>query len=93
MFGRPDAPPAKKRTSIAMLLHDRLKALNRPINVRIFATDVHRGSLDTAAAGIYGETSVANLSPSRLETYFTRVKDGYKISPDLRNLVVFRRII
>jgi two-component system CheB/CheR fusion protein len=75
--------------SLAILVHERLSAMNRPINVRIFATDVHRASLDFASAGIYNKASVERLSSSRLERYFTKTREGYRVSQDLRNMVVF----
>ncbi len=75
--------------SLAMLVHERLLAMNRPVNVRIFATDVHRASLDAASIGLYGEASIGQVSSSRLQRYFVKTQDGYKISQELRNMVVF----
>jgi two-component system CheB/CheR fusion protein len=77
--------------SIAMLLHEQLEAARRPPNVRIFATDVHRSSLDVASAGLYEEESLERVSPIRRERYFTR--DGYRwrVSKELRQMIVFAR--
>ena len=75
--------------SIAILLHERLTAMNRDINVKIFATDVHKASLKTASAGIYNKNSITNVSRTRLENYFTENANGYQISPSVRNMVVF----
>jgi two-component system CheB/CheR fusion protein len=57
--------------------------------VKIFATDVHRGSLERAARGIYHADAVAQVSPERLERYFLRSGDDYQVIPDLRQMVVF----
>ncbi|HEX6246218.1 MAG TPA: CheR family methyltransferase, partial [Polyangiales bacterium] len=74
--------------SLAILLHELApKFGDRP--VKIFATDVHPGSLELAARAIYSEEVVANVSPERLERYFLRRGDGYQVIPDLRQLVVF----
>ncbi len=75
--------------SIAMLLHERIEAAGRPINAKIFATDVHRASLDTAALGLYSEEALANVSPQRLARYFDRKKDGYHVVSELRKMIVF----
>lgn len=75
--------------SIAILLHERLTMMQRPANVRLFATDVHRLSLDTASTGVYDDAAIANVSPARLKTYFTKTREGYRVSQDLRNMVVF----
>ena len=75
--------------SIAILLHERFTAMKRDVNVKIFATDVHKTSLETASVGIYRKNSVANVSQTRLENYFTENANGFQISPNIRNMVVF----
>lgn len=75
--------------SLAILLHEQLTALKRPVRVKIFATDVHRSSLDTAGAGIYSEEHLVDVSQERLQRYFTRKLDGYHVVPELRQLIVF----
>ena len=74
--------------SLAMILHEVSKATNgRPI--KIFATDVHRGSLEIAARGFYAEQAVANVSGERLERWFRRQNQGYQVVAELRQMVVF----
>ena len=72
-----------------MLLHERLSARRRPVNVKILATDVHQASLDVASAGIYAEEQLAGISPERLERFFTRKPEGYQVSQELRQIIVF----
>ncbi len=74
--------------SYAILLHELAPRFgNRP--VKIFATDVHKGSLEAATRAIYSAEAVANVSPDRLERYFLRRGDMYQVVPDLRQMVVF----
>ena len=75
--------------SIAILLHERFTAMKRDINVKIFATDVHKTSLETASNGVYRQNAVVNVSPTRLEKYFAVNANGYQILPNIRNMVVF----
>jgi two-component system CheB/CheR fusion protein len=75
--------------SLAVLIHEQLEALGRPVGVKIFATDVHRASLDCASAGVYTEAQLADVSPERLRRYFVRKGDGYQVAHDLRQMVVF----
>jgi len=75
--------------SIAMLVHEQVVRSGKHLNVKIFATDVHARSLEIAAAGIYSQESLAGLSPQRMKEYFIPMDDGYRVSPELRNLVVF----
>ncbi|HVV49757.1 MAG TPA: chemotaxis protein CheB [Polyangia bacterium] len=74
--------------SLAILLHDLMpKFGERPL--KIFATDVHRGSLEHATRGIYGAEAVAGVSADRLAHYFIKHGDGYQVVPELRQLMVF----
>ncbi len=74
--------------SLAIVLHEiASRHGDRPI--KIFATDVHRGSLEHAAAGIYDEHAVGNISRDRLERFFLKRGRAYQVVPDLRSLVVF----
>ncbi len=74
--------------SFAILLHDLMAKLGeRPL--KIFATDVHRGSLERAARGIFGPEAVAGVSADRLARYFIKHGEGYQVVPELRQMVVF----
>ena len=74
--------------SLAILLQELAGAYgDRPI--KIFATDVHRGSLEQATLGVYGEDAVTNVSPDRLARYFTQNGNSYQVVPELRQMVVF----
>jgi two-component system CheB/CheR fusion protein len=74
--------------SVAILLHE-LAAREGNRQVKVFATDVHRGSLEVAARGVYDEESVANVSNERLERYFMRHGKNFQVVGDLRQSIVF----
>src|SRR5262249_9574062 len=63
----------------------------RPLNVRIFATDVHRHSLDVASAGLYDEDALEDVTPARRARYFARDEHRYRVGKELRQLIVFAR--
>ena len=75
--------------SIAILLHEALEKAERPINVKILATDVHKASLDQASLGIFDDDQLAEVSRERLARYFIKRQDDYKVSQDLRQLIIF----
>jgi two-component system CheB/CheR fusion protein len=75
--------------SLAMILHEALAALEHPPRLKIFATDAHRGSLETASLGLYDEDSVSEVPPERLAKYFSRQGKAFRVSQDLRQYVVF----
>jgi two-component system CheB/CheR fusion protein len=77
--------------SLAMLFSEAFTARNRPVKLKLLATDVHQVSLEHAGAGIYGEDQLQFVSPRRLERFFTKRSIGYQVSHDLRQLIVFAR--
>jgi chemotaxis methyl-accepting protein methylase/signal transduction histidine kinase/chemotaxis response regulator CheB len=77
--------------SIAMLIHEQMEAAGRKPNLKVFATDVHRASLDFAAAGVYGRESLSDVAPERLSRYFDQKPDGFHVVPELRQIVVFAK--
>ena len=76
--------------SIAILLDEARRELGRPRQpIRVFATDVHRSSIEFAGAGRYQIASLREVSPERLQRYFQPYGDGFQVRPDLRRLVTF----
>jgi two-component system CheB/CheR fusion protein len=75
--------------SIAMLFHERLERLHKQSTVKVFATDVHKASLDFASAAVYSEEAVKQVNSQRLARYFARSKEGYHVDAELRKLIVF----
>jgi two-component system CheB/CheR fusion protein len=76
--------------SVAMTLDECIARSGRSMQVKIFATDAHRASLDHASAGVYHETQLTDVSPERRERYFVRTGDGlYQVTQELRQMVVF----
>ncbi len=74
--------------SLAILLQD-VMAVHGERPVKIFATDVHRGSVERAALAAYDEEAVSNVSAERLTRYFTQNGHTYQVVPELRQMIVF----
>ncbi len=74
--------------TLAILLHELAPSFGGR-HVKIFATDVHQGSLEIATRALYTEEVVGKVSPERLERYFIRRGSSYQVVPDLRQMVVF----
>ncbi|HEU4408276.1 MAG TPA: chemotaxis protein CheB [Polyangiaceae bacterium] len=95
--GPPEAPfrvwvagcaTGEEAYSLAIVLHELTTKLG-PRPVKIFATDVHPGSLEFAARALYDEESVAAVDAERRERYFVRRGPGFQVVPELRQMVVF----
>ncbi len=74
--------------SIAILLHE-LTSRVPDRTFKIFATDVHRGSLELAGRGFFGAEALANVSQERKDRYFIKSGASYQLVPELRQSIVF----
>ncbi|MDA8563796.1 ATP-binding protein, partial [Mariniblastus sp.] len=75
--------------SLAIMIDEHMTRMKKRHEVKIFATDAHRVSLDFASAGLYPEDSLAEVSKARIERYFKKHGGSYKVSPELRKMIVF----
>lgn len=75
--------------SIAICLHEHHELIGNLSNIKIFASDLSEGAIAKARKGTYSEQTVAKIEQSRLEKYFTKVKDEYRIKPFIRDMCVF----
>ena len=77
--------------TIGMLFMEAFERERRWPNLKIFATDVDLQCVETAGIGQYPESAAAELSPERLERFFTKKGDTFLIKNELRQCVVFAR--
>jgi two-component system CheB/CheR fusion protein len=76
--------------SIAILLMEKAGELGFMGKITVFATDVHKTSLDFASQGLYDRARLTNVSPERLERFFKKEGgDLFRVTSELRKLVVF----
>src|SRR5205823_2735415 len=75
--------------SLAMILFEQLTARGRQLNMKILSTDVHTVSLSKASTGFYAEEQLEHVNEERKGRFFRKKPNGYQISQDLRQLIVF----
>ncbi len=75
--------------SLAMIFHEQLAAAKSDVKLQIFASDADPDAVATAREGLYPATIHTRVSHARLARYFVKEDNGYRISPELRALVVF----
>jgi two-component system CheB/CheR fusion protein len=86
----PAVATGQEAYSLAMLLREAADRMGREPRVQIFATDVNPIALEKAAAGIYSEQDMANVSAGRREAFFSKTEDGHwQVGPEIRNWIVF----
>lgn len=77
--------------SIAMCVFEYLGANGLTTPVRIFGTDVSEDALETARSGRYIENIARNVAAQRLERFFVRDGDHYRIDKYVRDVCTFAR--
>lgn len=74
--------------SIAMLVDEAIAKSSKSIPFKIFATDIDTTALETASEGAYPDSIVKQISPERLEKYFTQKSDRFVVKPYLRKSLI-----
>ncbi|MRG43900.1 chemotaxis protein CheR [Chitinophaga sp. SYP-B3965] len=75
--------------SMAILIAEQLTGKLSDTVVKIFATDIDSTALVHAGKGLYNTAVIKHISPERLEKFFIRTGDGYKVKPEIRKMVIF----
>jgi two-component system, chemotaxis family, CheB/CheR fusion protein len=78
--------------SLAMLFEEYIDLNKRhDISVKIFATDIDQSAIDTASKGIYSSEALKNIPSQRVNRFFIKEGNMYRVSSSLRKMVVFAR--
>lgn len=87
----PGCSTGEETFSLAIVLQeclDHLKLGENP-SVQFFATDIDRGAIDKARQALFPAGIAADVLPERLERFFVQEDSGYRITKEVRDLVVF----
>jgi two-component system, chemotaxis family, CheB/CheR fusion protein len=86
----PGCATGEEAYSLAMLLLEAIDAHDESLSLQVFATDVDETALEVARAGIYPPAIRKQVSPKRLEQFFTVVDGrGFQVQPRLRDVISF----
>ncbi|MHB1148164.1 MAG: CheR family methyltransferase [Lutibacter sp.] len=75
--------------SIAMMLFELQGNKTKHIPFQIFASDLSASAIDFARNGEYTIQQLKNVSPKRLQQFFTKSNNKFRISKSLRDVCVF----
>jgi two-component system, chemotaxis family, CheB/CheR fusion protein len=87
----PGCASGEETYSIAMVLLEYLGDRASARRIQIFATDLSDVALQKARTGFHADTIVDEISPERLNRFFTKLDEHYQISKTIRDLCVFAR--
>ena len=85
----PACSTGEEAYTIAMILAERAETAEKKLGVKIFATDLADNNLAAARKGLYPGSMVESLSPERLERFFEKIGESYRVKPEIRESVVF----
>jgi two-component system CheB/CheR fusion protein len=85
----PGCSSGEEAYSIAILLREFMEQTRKPLAVQIFATDLDSDAIDVARTGIYPLGIASDVTPRRLKRYFVRDEEAFRVTKELREMVVF----
>ena len=74
--------------SMAMLVDEAIRRADKPIQAKIFATDLDTHALEAASYGFYSKGIVEQMTPERLEKYFNQIGDQFQVKRPLREMLI-----
>lgn len=87
----PGCSTGEEAYSIAISLLESLDGLPSNPQIQVYGTDLRDGAVEEARAGTYLENIVSDVSPERLERFFTKLEGQFQVSKTVRDLCVFAR--
>jgi two-component system, chemotaxis family, CheB/CheR fusion protein len=87
----PGCSTGEEAYSLAILLQEQMEVLQQRFKVQIFATDIDSQAIATARAGVYPASIAADVSPKRLDRFFTHdaANGVYRIQKNVRDMLIF----
>lgn len=89
----PGCSTGEETYSLAIVLKeciDGLQSTARPaIQILIFGTDIDKEAIDKARQGVFSAGITATVSAERLERFFDRDEDQYRIKREIRDGIIF----
>jgi len=75
--------------SLAMIFNEQIARGRHQVKLQIFASDVDADAIAIARDGLYSKSIASDVSPARLARFFSKDEHGYRVSPELRAMVIF----
>jgi two-component system, chemotaxis family, CheB/CheR fusion protein len=77
--------------SLAIVFKETLEKINPHggLSLQIFATDLDNEAIEIARKGLFPANIAADVSPNRLNRFFTVTDEGYRVNAEIREMIVF----
>ncbi len=87
----PGCSTGEEAYSLAIVFREVVEKINPHggFSLQIFATDLDNDAIETARKGIFQANIEADVSAKRLNRFFIKTDDGYRINTEIRENIVF----
>ncbi|MDX1838367.1 hypothetical protein DIZ81_10950 [Legionella taurinensis] len=85
----PGCSTGEEAYSIAILLQECMDRVKQRFNIQIFGTDIDQDAIEIARTGVFPSSISSEVSQERLERFFVKEGDTYKINIDTRKMIIF----
>ena len=85
----PGCATGEEAYSLAILLAEQIAIAQSSCRVQIFATDIDDDALEVARSGRYPESIALDVTPQRLQRFFTRDDHHYTVAKSIRESAIF----
>ena len=87
----PGCSTGEEAYSLVIVIKEVLEKINQPgrFSFQIFASDLDNDAIEIARKGLFPSNIAADVSPGRLNRFFSAIDDGYRINTEIREMVVF----
>ncbi|MGB8490197.1 MAG: chemotaxis protein CheB, partial [Bacteroidales bacterium] len=87
----PGCSTGEEAYSLAIVFKEVIEKINPQgrYSLQIFATDLDNEAIEIARKGIFSSNIVADVSPGRLNRFFSVTDDSYHVNTEIREMVIF----
>ena len=85
----PGCSTGEEAYSLAIIIQECLDDIKHHINVQIFGTDINESAIEAARRGLYLSGIKGDISETRLNRFFIKEDDSYRIKKSIREMLVF----
>ncbi|MDA3867488.1 MAG: hypothetical protein PF489_12180, partial [Salinivirgaceae bacterium] len=87
----PACSTGEEAYSLAMLCKEAMDQVkkDKSLTLQIFATDLDKDAIEIARRGVFHANIVTDVSPERINRFFTKDGEGFRVNNAIREMVVF----
>jgi two-component system CheB/CheR fusion protein len=87
----PGCATGEEAYSLAILVFEILETLRKDFQVQVFGTDISESAIERSRSGVYPEKVAEDISPERLQRFFSRIDSSYRVKQQIRDSCIFAK--